>query len=157
MKDNIDQIFDESIKLEINVSDLYLVFYNMFPVDAKFWWSLVLEEKHHAALLQSGKEHFEPVHQFPHDILDSNLNELKEANSKIEDIFKECKNNPPSRLEAFNIALEIENGAGEVHFQEFMSKDKSSYLNEIFKELNKDDKEHASRISSYMKNNGVLV
>ena len=56
MNDKIIKILDESIKLELNIADLYLVFHEKIPEDSKFWWQLLLEEKNHATLLKTGKE-----------------------------------------------------------------------------------------------------
>ena len=157
MNSDITPLIEESIKIELNVSDIYLIFHTLFPDDADFWWELVLEEQNHAALLRSGKDYFEPVHQFPHNLLDENLREIKAANNKLFTLHEKFKKNPPSRKEAFNAALNIEISAGELHFQKFMDKTSSSRIEEIFRILNKDDKEHAARISDYMKQHGISI
>jgi len=53
MSQNFGQLIREAIQLEFNVADLYLFFHRLFPEDAGFWWSLVIEEKNHAALLKT--------------------------------------------------------------------------------------------------------
>ena len=78
--------FEESIKLELRVADLYLLFHKLFPQDAKFWWKLVLEEKNHASLVISGKYFFEPQGKFPHGILEPDLQKQKDANSKLDSV-----------------------------------------------------------------------
>lgn len=157
MNNDVASIIEESINLELNVSVLYSLFYKLFPDDAEFWWKLVLEEKNHAALIRSGKEYFEPINKFPHGLIPHNLQNLKDTNSKLLSIIKNFKNTPPSREEAFNIALKIENSAGELHFQNFMDEEANSTTDKIFKELNKDDKEHAMRIRSYMEQHGISI
>jgi ferritin len=157
MHKNITYLIKESINLELNVSNLYFLFHNIFPEDEEFWWKLVLEEKNHAALLQSGKEHFKPLKKFPYKLLHHNLQDLKDTNSTLLSLINKFNNTPPLREEAFNIALKIENSAGELHFQNFMDKEANSTTENIFKKLNKDDKEHALRIRGYMETHGISV
>ncbi|GBD99198.1 hypothetical protein BMS3Abin07_01231 [bacterium BMS3Abin07] len=148
-------LMEESTNLELNVADLYLLFNSLFPEDSNFWWELALEEKSHAALIRSGKDFFEPKNQFPHDLLADSLQTLKDINSKLNLLIKKYKDTSPSREEAFNIAFKLENSASELHYQNFMSKETSSRIDNIFKQLNKDDKDHAMRICSYMENHGI--
>jgi ferritin len=155
MEEDYISLIDESIKLELNVADLYLLFFNSFPEDADFWWKLVLEERNHAALIRSGKEYFEPLNKFPYDLLANSLQKVKDTNSKLKSLIKELESVSPSRQEAFNIAFDLENSAGELHFQNFMNKEKSLKIDNIFKQLNQDDKDHALRISLYMKNHDI--
>jgi len=157
MNNDVASLIEESINLELNVSDIYSLFYKVFPDDAEFWWKLVLEEKNHAALIRSGKEYFEPLGKFPYDLLAPVLQDLKDANSRLDSLIKKYEETSPSREEAFNIAFKIENSAGELHFQKFMDKEGNSKTDQIFKELNKDDKEHAMRIRCYMEKHGISV
>jgi ferritin len=157
MNNGVTSLFEESINLELNVSKIYTHFYKLFPDDAAFWWKLVVEEKNHAALIRSGKEYFEPLRKFPHDLLAPLLQILKDANSRLDSLIKKYEETPPSREEALNIALKIEESAGELHFQKFMDKEANSTTDNIFKELNKGDKDHAMRICRYMKEHGISV
>lgn len=157
MNNDVTSLIEESINLELNVSKIYAHFYRLFPDDAAFWWKLVVEEKNHAALIRSGKEYFEPLRKFPHGLLAPMLQILKDANSRLDSLIKKYEEAPPSREEAFNIALKVEESAGELHFQEFMDKEANSTTDNIFKELNKGDKDHAMRISCYMEEHGISV
>ena len=150
MKNDFISLIDESIELELNVADLYLLFYKLFPEDSDFWWKLVLEEKNHAALIRSMKEFFEPRKQFPRDLLADRLSEVKDTNSYLKSMIKKLQSVTPLRQEAFNIAFKIEASAAELHFQSFMNNEQSMKINNIFKQLNKDDKDHATRIATYM-------
>jgi hypothetical protein len=80
---------------------------------------------------------------------------LVDANSEISSLIKKSKVNPPSRTEAFNIALNIENSVGEIHFERFMNQETELKIVNIFQQLNRDDKDHANRISSYMNRNNI--
>ncbi len=157
MNNAVTSLIEESINLELNISDIYSLFHKLFPDDAEFWWMLVLEEKNHAALFRSGKESFEPVNKFPYNLLHHSLQNLNDTNSELRSVIKNFENSPPSREEAFNIALKIENSACELHFQKFMDRETNSTIDEIFKKLNNDDKDHAKRIRSYMEKHGITV
>jgi hypothetical protein len=56
---------------------------------------------------------------------------------------------------AFNIALRLEQSAGEIHFQDYMTSEADSEMDRIFKRLNQDDKDHAKRIQSYMTQHNI--
>jgi hypothetical protein len=155
MNNDIAALAEESINLELNVSEIYYLFHSFFPVDANFWWKLVIEEKNHAALIRNGIEQFEPIGEFPHEILSDSLQDLKGTNKKLCSLLKQFKNITPSRELAFNTALEIEAYAGEFHFQNFIDKEANSTIDEIFQLLNREDKDHAERIRSYMKDNDI--
>lgn len=157
MNNDITSLLEESINLELNVSNLYSCFKVLFPDDAAFWWNLQIEEKNHAALIRSGKKFFEPLKKFPHDLLAPVLQSLKNTNSRLDFLIKKYDESPPSREETLNIALKIENSAGELHFQNFMDGKANSKIDDIFKELNKDDKDHAKRIRCYMEKHGIAV
>ena len=157
MNNDITALAEESINLELNVSKIYYLFYNYFADDANLWWQLALEENDHADLIRHGIEKFEPIGEFPHEILSDSLQDLKSTNKKLRSLLKQFKDIPPSRELAFNTALEIEASAGELHFQHFMDKETNSKIDELFQFLNRGDKDHAKRIRSYMKNNNISV
>ena len=151
MEKEMSQLIDESIKLELNVASLYLVFYDLFPADADFWWQLILEEKNHATLIRGARDAFISPVLFPREMLAPNLKTLEEANNNLTAIIEQYKKKPPTRLEAFNTAVEVEESAGEIHFQKAMTNTAKTDIMEVFQKLNNDDKDHADRIRAYMK------
>jgi hypothetical protein len=155
MPNDLIALIDESIRLELNVSDLYFLFHKLFSEDAAFWWRLVQEEKNHAALLRSGKEYFEPLDRFPVNLLHTNIGDLKNANQGIRAAIDRFGTAFPSRAEALAFALSIENNAGEIHFQHFMEGTSDSPVDRIFRQLNHDDQQHAARIAAYMKQHSL--
>jgi hypothetical protein len=155
MDSDLDIRIEESIALELNVSEIYSLFRDLFPRDAEFCQELVMEEKNHAALIRTGRDYFEPINKFPHHLLEGSLQELEDTNNYLRSLIQAFKETPPSREKAFQVALEIENSAGELHFQDFMEEKNNSKIDSIFKRLNNDDKDHALRISSYMEENGI--
>jgi len=149
MNQDFNTLIDEAILLELNVSDLYMLFYRHFPEDGQFWWKLAIEEQNHAALLKTIKQmdHFHI--QIPREILPAGLEELEAANEKIVLAIAEFEN-LQDRNKAFQFAHNIENSAGELHYDTFMNSAANSHIQSVFKKLNGEDKNHAERIRKYM-------
>jgi len=151
-------IIDESIQLELNISELYFLFFEFFPEHAEFWWKLVEEEKNHAALIRSGLEYFEPMHRFPDRMIDKNIDEIISVNTELHNIIAACREHHPDQRQAFNTAYTLEQSAGELHFQRFIdSADTSDPIEKIFIRLNRDDHRHAERIESIMRQLGIPI
>ena len=157
MNKELSHLFDEAIQLELNVAELYKIFCTALPRDSFFWKELSMEEENHADLLQSGKDRFEPLGKFPIEMMSPSIQELKSVNSEIQDIIKKYQDTIPSREDAFNIALKLEQSAGELHFQQFMEKESESELDRIFQRLNRDDKDHAEKLREYMNSHDINI
>lgn len=151
------KLLEEAIQLELLVADLYVFFHQTYSEDAGFWWKLSLEEKNHAALLKSGREHFLPVGQFPPELIPTTLETLSAKNRELAATIDRYRQTPPDRVEAFRYAFELENSAGELHFQHAIAEhhDSESKAMAIFRSLNSEDRDHAERIRLYMRNNGI--
>jgi hypothetical protein len=154
MNDDLIQLANKAMQLEYNVSKLYMIFRDSCPEDAEFWWKLVIEESNHAALIKSGLDYFMPEGAFPYEIFPS-MDDLQEANKELRSLLNKYENHPPSREETFNLALQVEMSAGEMHFQQAMTKKTDSEILQLFQTLNQDDKDHAKRIRFYMKEKGL--
>jgi hypothetical protein len=155
MNTETEKLFDEAIKLELNVSDLYFVFYTLFPEDAVFWWSLVLEEKNHASLLKTIKSFIPITDEYPKEILPADIAFLIDQNNRIRKTTEDIKKTP-ERIKAFQFALEIEESAREFHFQTFIKNQSISSQYKVFQELNNGDKDHAERIIKYITENNLI-
>ena len=153
----LSQLIHESIQLELNVAELYKIFNQAFKKDAVFWFELFIEEENHASLFKDmEKIDILPI-EFFMEILSPLLEELKEKNKNIASFIAEYKLNPPSRETAFNVALEIEQSAGEIHFQKFMEKESKSPIVQLFQRLNEDDKNHIARLRNYMEKHDIQI
>ena len=157
MKEPLIQVMNESIKLESNVADLYMLFSEAFPEDCAFWHQLHMEEKNHASIIQSVREAWLSGREPPLELLAPNVDELIELNNKLASLLEEYENNPPSREIAFYVAFNLEESAGEAHFQRAMEQPPTSTIIEVFQLLNKNDKNHARRICTYMSDNGIEI
>lgn len=153
----VKQFLDESIQLELNVSDLYQLFYVKFPEDSEFWWQLSLEEVNHAALIRSINDLFLPEKILPQGIIENQISEIHQLNYSIRERISHYKMNTPSRFEAFNYAHELEISAGEAHYEMFMNENPGSNVEKIFQKLNGQDKNHSVRIAEYMKLNKIAA
>ena len=155
MEENPSQLIEESIKVELNVAKIYMFFCDTFSEDSDFWWKLGLEEKNHADLFEIGRGISVVKPEFPVELLAPSVEMLYEANDKLISMLKEYRKKLPSREKAFNIALDIEQLAGELHFQLAMEKPFTSTIMDIYHKLNKEDKDHADRILTYMSDKGI--
>jgi len=153
----IERIVEESISLELNVSELYGLFYRMFEEDKDFWWELKMEEINHATLLKAAKDVFSDSHKFPQELISDSWQTLLDANNDLLKMIDDFSKNPPSRETAFNTALKIEVCAGELHFQEAMEQTEGSEILKILQKLNKEDKDHEKRIRAYMQAKKIKI
>ncbi len=158
MDESLSELLDLSIAHEINISRLYTLFHELFEEDEDFWWQLSIEERSHAALLRNEKKLNRPSSgALPENLLSSDLEALTSSNTRIESLIEEYTANPPTRGEALQAAHDLEQSVGEIHYQEFMTRKSCSLSDELFKQLNMEDKDHADRIQSYMQANGFSL
>ena len=159
MKEEYRQVIEESIKIELQVAELYLLFYSYLPQDKEFWWKIALEEKNHAALIRSLGDLSEYLTEFPKNLFPSSVIELEKTNTVLSSLIEKFAAEPPDRETAFNTAIKIEESAGELHYQGFMENEKNSSMkvSEIFRQLNREDKNHSIRIRAYMLKNDIHV
>lgn len=141
----LEQLLEESIALELNVSDLYHLYCELYPEDRGFWWKLTMEEKNHAAVLKSARL-FLQVGKLPPETIHPNLEIVKRMNEELSARTKTFKLSPPDAEVAYKFAIALEESANEYHFQQLMSKVSDNKVINIFKDLSHDDRDHARRI-----------
>ena len=95
-----------------------------------------------------------PEGYFPDEIFPS-MDELQKTNRRLVSLLEKYTNHPPSREIGFNLALEIEMSAAEIHFQNTMTKSTDSDVLKLFQKLNQDDKDHEKIIRAYIKEKGI--
>ena len=156
MDNLLSELLDVSIAHELNISKLYTLFQELFEEDEDFWWQLSMEEQSHAALLRNEKTILNPSGTLPENLLATDLEALKVSNANLESLIDALTLNPPSREEAFMTAYDLEQSIGELHYQEFMNRKSCSLSDELFKQLNQEDKDHADRIKTYMLAHGMI-
>jgi rubrerythrin len=151
MDQELSRFIDEAITLELRVGDLYTIFGKAFPQDSEFWGELASEEQNHAAQLAGARDTLTAEAEFWSKLLPSKGALLTSANHKLSSLLRKCKESPPSRKEAFEVALELEQSAGELHYQRAVEDSPESETMKIFQELNNGDEDHARRIRAYMR------
>ena len=156
MGNDLIKLAEEAMRLEYNVSKLYMIFRDAHPEDEDFWWQLVIEEGNHAALIKSGVKYFMPAVSLPEELFPA-MEDMEKVNKELESLLEKYESDPPSRETAFNVALKAELSAGEIHFQQTMTKPTDSKVLAMFQKLNQDDKDHAKRIRAYMKENQIVI
>lgn len=153
--EEVGRLLEESIALEKNVASLYRLFFESFDEDRDFWWQLSIEELNHASLLKSGKDIFLACDAFPDGICAESLESLCAMNERLESLCARYRAAPPSRADAFAVALQIEQSAGEHHYQQIVSSGEPGKAVALVKKLNQDDKDHAERIRDRMRRVGL--
>jgi hypothetical protein len=144
------ELIEESIALEHNAAALYQTFSEALPADFDFWWQLHLEEKSHASLIRAAKDSFARRGKFPYDMVADSIEDLKRSNAKIKGLIGHCKANPPTRREACEMAIALENEAGESHYTLFMEKPAETTVENVFQQLNRGDRDHEQRIREHL-------
>ena len=155
MQDEFQLLIEESIKAESNASELYALFANIFPEDTDFWNTLAIEERNHAALITSIQTIASFENSFPKQILSENLESLIGFNKTVLSAINTWKKKPLTRGDAFNFVLILEEASAEAHFQTAMVNPSATGVLKVLQDLNTADKNHAKRIRSYMKTNGI--
>ncbi|HED30109.1 MAG TPA: rubrerythrin family protein [Prosthecochloris aestuarii] len=155
MEKEVHELLRQSIDLELAIARLYSLFHDTYEEDDDFWWQLAIEERNHAALLRNEVKNHKEHGSLPENLLATDLKAVREAIEYVEHLITTFTASPCSRTEALQTAYKIENSIGEIHFQEFMERRSCSLGDELFKQLNQDDKDHAERILQYMFSQGL--
>ena len=138
------------IDMEENVGKLYRIFGSVHPADFEFWMQLANEEDRHATLLRTHREYIAESPVLHDRLLASSVETLFAINSRIEEILLSRSNQVPNREDCFIIAIQIEQSAGEIHFQNTVTTADDDIAFQVLQTLYADDHDHADRIKVYM-------
>jgi len=153
MSDSLEALLDEAIRHETIVSMLYFEFFQAFPEDADFWWALSVEENGHAGLLEAGRKVFGA--EYGEEIQPASVENIADANQKLEKILQQMKQRALSREAAFRLALEIETTTDAMIFENALQPPPAGDVPTISERIRRDDLRHAAKIRSYMKEHGI--
>jgi len=151
MNFELEDLINESIRLEKNVGQLYKFFHLNFPEDQDFWWQIYMEEQNHASLIAGMKHTVLIKKDIPEELFDFAIDDLRATNLLISKLIENYKSQKPERAETFKTAWKLENTAGEMHIQNIAESQSDFEMIKIFQKLNADDKDHALRIKAYAK------
>lgn len=151
------RLIEQSIQLETNTSNLYAIFSNAHKAHTDLWSQLSMEEAGHAALIKNAAERCDIGELLSSEAISSSLDTLARCNHHVEALIEQFQETPPSSDEAFSIALELEQSAGEIHYQEFMNIGDDSLLDKVFRKLEQEDKAHSTQLHAYMAKHGIPI
>jgi hypothetical protein len=154
MHSELSELIEAAIELELNVAELYLLFHRKLPEDAHFWWELAIEEENHAALLKTVRLMSENSVAIPMELFPASIEEMLQSNRNLRKAIEDFEQEM-DRTKAFLFALEIEQSAGELHYNNYMKEAPESKLTEVFRNLNGADMDHAMRIRDYMQSHHI--
>ncbi|MBN2145076.1 MAG: hypothetical protein JW774_10670 [Candidatus Aureabacteria bacterium] len=148
---SMGNVVDNLISLEKTLSSLYQYFGKTFPDDSAFWMQLSEEETSHANFLKNY------IHILPIEFQKMSKDLLTQINDDLKKKIKEYESITPGREDAANFACLTEKSSGEMHYQALLENSSNSERVEVFKTLNFNDKNHATRINEYFskKNKGI--
>lgn len=150
--ENNSEVFNLLIDFESAISEIYMEFSRMFPNDKEFWWRIAMEEKNHAAIIQSGRDVFNSMGLFPVELTSLSVGYLKEALEEKKTLLSRVKEQPQNltRKKAVAIAIKIEERDIENIFQELMKIHPELKSIKVFQTLNKETCDHAVRLLRYL-------
>ena len=147
--ENQKNLIEESVKLELNISQLYDVYVSAFPEHADFWQQLSIEELAHARLIRSVKDEFIKAGGFPSGLITDCIDILVMSNTKIKVLIEQAKLHPPNEIEACDLSYKLERDVGESHYIQYMEKTPVPAVESIFEQIVKGDREHERRIKEH--------
>ena len=154
-KNLILEFLDRASSLELIMANMYTLFEKSFTEDSDLWKQLAQEELSHAALLKTAFSNPEMSKRLANDVTNDFLEEVVKAKEWATSLLIKFSEVKPDRLTTFNTAIEAEKTAGELHFQNIMSKESDSWFIKLLRELNEYDRDHLRRINSYMTDNNI--
>ena len=136
--------------LERNVGLLYSRFSTTFPEDREFWQSLAFEEERHASLVETHFENMAGSEELSNALAGMDIESIASVNKKVEGLIGAVGRIYLLRIEALTVALQIEQAAGESHYQAAATAGGKAVSISVFRDLNLASKDHAKRIMEYI-------
>lgn len=150
-KKHIFELIDYAVKVEKLVSDMYLLFSELFEINRDFWWKMGQEEMNHASIIESAKI-FLRANILPYDALFDDLDSMKNTISQLETQLAKWHENTPDENECVKFALELEKSGQEFYFDSIVHHHKANNkIHEIFQKLSKDEESHIVKMNNLLK------
>jgi hypothetical protein len=155
MTEDSKTCYEYLLRLERGLLALYQGFARLFPGDANLWSALAVEEESHARLLISHEEFILASPAFGNNLLSADLTELVGTTLRVEDAVRGLEERVIGRTEAGELAVDLENGAGERHFHLTMRSTVDDMAVGVLRRLGQYDKGHADMVRHFLAT-GVL-
>lgn len=140
----------EAYLIERNLASFYFALSNQFREHREFWWKLSIEEENHASIFKTYIDNLIPMDLFPAEIIDLDLNNLRNTNQLIMDAIAQSSNASLPKKELYKLALMFEGMSGEFAFQKALEKNPDSKSLQLVHSIGKDTTNHASRIEAIL-------
>ncbi len=144
-------IVEALINLEICVAGLYRQFSGLFEEDQAFWQRLAAEEEAHAQILRNNRTIILEHLRLPASRLKGLVSSFELIAKRIVELSQEYQKEKPDKSEAYVAAIQLEQSAGEIHFQEITSCLKDTQVKCMFEKFNQADQDHTRRIRNRLK------
>ncbi len=141
------------ISLEKNIGLLYSYFQDKYPEDRVFWKKIAAEEIKHATLIETHAEFILDSKEFFCSLLEVSEETLEKINSKVTDVIENIDQHIKAREDTLLVALQLEQAAGELHYQNTVKQNDSENTPlplTLFNKLAAYDKDHSERILQYL-------
>ncbi len=139
----------QCISQELLISEFYHLFERLFSEDSEFWRKILLEEVRHGSLLRAEIDQLCKTELLADNSDELDLEALHEQGSAITRLLAKLKENPPSREQAFSIALALENTSSEHTYRNLSVQDMSPRIQRLFRSLDGGNLDHIRRIKRY--------
>ncbi len=151
MQRQFAKLIHNSQNIGIQISDLYLQFYNLFPEDAELWWELSITELNHVCLLGDIKDFVSKTFSSAH------IKKLETLNYSVYSLIKKHNVLPPTRSQALSVALHLERSLNKLYSQKAFQSTSTLDFYTVFKQLCTDTNTHSETIISYAKENTIFI
>ena len=151
MTTRLEELFEESIKLEKNMAQLYDLYAELFEDDRDFWLQIKTEEDAHGAILTALTGIYVPLERHPDELIAQDLGALEESNEKIAATIRQYGEQAPDKGDAYRLAVDREQSAGELQYQKAVSMNTESKELQGIQKVNDGCRDHAARILSLIK------
>lgn len=109
---------DALIRLENAMADIYHSFSLHHIEDSAFWLRMQEEENKHAMVIRTRRQYIMDSTDLSALLLEENLPVFLKETVQVEDLAEKLHKNPTSRSKAFELAIEFEQSAGELHYKQ---------------------------------------
>jgi len=149
MKSEALETLWECISQELLLSEFYHLFERLFSEDSDFWRKILLEEVRHGSLLRAEIDRFCKEKLLPESSEEMGSETLNKQGAAMTRLLARLKESPPTREQAFAIALALENTTSEHTYQELATQAPSTRIQRLFQSLNQANRDHIDRIKRY--------
>ncbi len=157
MDDRVWTIFNETIRMELLFSHLYLLYERLFPENISEWKILTREEVSHSAVIRSGRDYCFEEGLFPLAALDPSLDCIQALNNRVVKTMDEYEKDPPPREIAFGLALELEQTSGEFYYGQAIQMKEETFALRLFRNLTQQEMGHVERIRKIIAEHEIRV